>query len=85
MNQLISTLTSARSPDGERSIPGEAVADRLRGGGGGGGEAALRDALLAICEGDWDAADAALARSPGVDRADAACLNLRGVVCEARG
>src|SRR3982750_2851300 len=45
----------------------------------------LLDALLAACDGDWDRAEQALARDPDVARRDAACLNLRGIVCQARG
>jgi K+-sensing histidine kinase KdpD len=83
VNQLISTSTLERPSAGARSVPAqEAATDRLRGRRR---ESVLRDALLAICEGDWDAADAALGRAPEVARADAACLNLRGIVCEARG
>src|SRR5438874_7400150 len=46
----------------------------------------LRDALLAICDGEWDAADRALSRRPQHDaRDDPAYLNVSGVFCQARG
>jgi K+-sensing histidine kinase KdpD len=48
-------------------------------------QSVLRDALLAVCEGDWAVADEALAGAPEIARRDAACLNLRGIVYEARG
>jgi Domain of unknown function (DUF4118) len=43
-----------------------------------------RDAMLAICDGKWDAASSALARDPELVMSDAVCLNLVGVVCQAR-
>ena len=45
----------------------------------------LRDALLAICDGKWDQAERALAQDPRLARDDAACLNLCGIICQARG
>jgi hypothetical protein len=79
VNQLISTLmatTTARP-----AASGAVAKDRLATWR----ELVLGDALLAVCEGDWAAADDALTRGADLTRGDAACLNLRGVVCEARG
>src|SRR5207248_3079367 len=45
----------------------------------------LRDALLAVCDGDWDQADRAVSRDGQLARSDAACLNLHGIICQARG
>lgn len=46
--------------------------------------AMMRDAMLAICAGRWDDAAVALARHPEFAAQDAGCLNLTGVVCQAR-
>jgi two-component system sensor histidine kinase KdpD len=45
----------------------------------------LREALPAVCSGEWDRAASVLARDPGAVNRDAACLNLIGVVCQAKG
>src|SRR5689334_18158380 len=50
-----------------------------------GNSSIVRDALFAICDGKWEDAEKALARDPQLVRHDAACLNLRGIVLQARG
>ena len=47
--------------------------------------AILREALLHICDGEWDQADRALARDVELAQRDAACINLRGIIAQARG
>src|SRR2546421_10777809 len=47
--------------------------------------AILREALSAICEGQWDHAQITLLRDRQLGSADAACLNLLGIVSQARG
>src|SRR5256885_11647514 len=45
----------------------------------------LRDAVSAICDGNWDDAENALAHDPALIRNDAVRLNLLGIVFQARG
>jgi two-component system sensor histidine kinase KdpD len=44
----------------------------------------IRDAVGAVCQGEWDAAAAALASAPQLTARSAECLNLIGVVRQAR-
>src|SRR3954469_21120368 len=44
----------------------------------------IRDSVSAVCRGEWDAAAAALASAPPVTARSAECLNLIGVVRQAR-
>lgn len=76
VNQLMSISTLERPASGGRAVQDARSGRR---------QVILRDALIAVCEGDWAAADEAFDRAPEIARGDAACLNLRGVVCEARG
>ena len=45
----------------------------------------VREALLAVCEGQWEQARGALTRQPELTRRDPVLLNLLGVVCQASG
>jgi two-component system sensor histidine kinase KdpD len=76
MNQLISNRVAMPPNVRQAQHPGQPSAERLT---------VLRDALLSVCEGDWDGADRAMMRVPELAGRDAACLNLRGIACQARG
>src|SRR4051794_35287210 len=45
----------------------------------------VREALLAVCEGQWEHARTALTRDSELMRRDPVFLNLMGIVCQARG